>query len=1464
MPIPIPLPGVSFMLGADFNADGHEDLLLVDPGRSVAVLLDNGTGPFAAPVVSALPYGTARPGVGDVDGDGIPDLVVSDYTTATGIVMLGHGDGSFTTGSSFGTVTAPGPIALADFNGDGWLDVAVASANTETTKNIVSVHLGDGTGHFTSGPTTTIKWLLPRVIAPVDMNLDGTMDLVASDPLGPTLILLGDGLGGFTSAGTMAGGEEIVTGDFNHDGKPDLAAVPRGNSVAVGLGQGDGTLISTARYDVGYDSSAVVGADVDEDGNLDLLATGTAGSEVALLRGNPDGTFQPAELFVSGPSTWKIAAGDYDRDGHADFVTLDYNAQQVWALSYVRGSGDGRFKTYRAFSAGPAVAESYANYVGGGVVADMNNDGKPDVVVIQQRDTSTWECDLNVMLNDGHGNLATPILSDSGERSWSGHPAFAVGDLDGDGVLDAVVVSSFAYLGAASSLLGTGDGHFFAPTPLSITATGRPTLGHFSSGVNVDLFIDAGTQVAVYPGNGDGTFGTGIVSSTPGDTAVVGDLNGDGKLDYVCSSPSSVSACLNDGTGRFSCSLVSSRETHDMALADLNGDGTLDVLVTVGGGTEARFGNGDGTFGPPLPFTLSPGCVTPFASPVPTADFDGDGKIDVALGTTILLGNGDGTFRSRATFRTVGATATAAADMDGSGSPDLVVVKSSADAVDVLLTRIFPDPTAEASISLRLDTASPVYGQSVKLTATVTGGALALGGAVRFTIDGHDTALVDVARDGTAIHRAAFTVGSHTVGATYIGDDFYQEATTSLELEVGKAPTAVSISGSPNPQIPDWTVTAYVSVSAPRGTGLAFPTGTLALRDGDTPLLVQVVNGRAQLRGLALGAHVISADYSGDANFMPSSKSYTQLMCVTPDATISAPIDVAAVSAGNLASVRAAGSGATYAWTITNADITSGLGTPSITFTAGVAGSIQLSVVVQTPGGCQQSESVTVAILPFRPDQALADGVIYPLAGLQPSTMAIGDLNGDGRDDLAIGGASLIVMLQQGDGTLGAPVTYPSSGGQSIAIGDLNGDGRADIAIANQTVVFFQQSDGSFVPSSFETPRNPYQVATGDVTHDGRTDLVAMPWGSNTNELYVFEQQADGSLVRRDWTISGGGYDCMRLADVNGDGLLDLMVVSPQAGSRVAMRFGDPTRGFGDEALIPLPWAYGPYAVAAGDFSGDGRVDLAIVNDLSIGLLLQDTDGGFSAGQALPVLPWPNAVVSSDLNHDGLADLATVGFEGPNFFVEGWLQGPAEGFRAEKYLMPSVPSNYNNNGQMAAGDLNGDGHTDLAVALDGGGLAVFYGARVMPVTAPAIVGSGAAGSIASVPDAGRGATYTWTIANGTITEGSGSRSIVFTAGVSGAVQLNVTVQSRTLSTSSGARSVTICGTGMPGDVNGDGTETVGDVFYMINYLFANGASPIGCADINGDGQVAVADVFYLVNYLFAGGPAPARPTWTAV
>ncbi|HPS80127.1 MAG TPA: VCBS repeat-containing protein, partial [Thermoanaerobaculaceae bacterium] len=218
MPIPIPLPGVSFMLGADFNADGHEDLLLVDPGRSVAVLLDNGTGPFAAPVVSALPYGTARPGVGDVDGDGIPDLVVSDYTTATGIVMLGHGDGSFTTGSSFGTVTAPGPIALADFNGDGWLDVAVASANTETTKNIVSVHLGDGTGHFTSGPTTTIKWLLPRVIAPVDMNLDGTMDLVASDPLGPTLILLGDGLGGFTSAGTMAGGEEIVTGDFNHDG----------------------------------------------------------------------------------------------------------------------------------------------------------------------------------------------------------------------------------------------------------------------------------------------------------------------------------------------------------------------------------------------------------------------------------------------------------------------------------------------------------------------------------------------------------------------------------------------------------------------------------------------------------------------------------------------------------------------------------------------------------------------------------------------------------------------------------------------------------------------------------------------------------------------------------------------------------------------------------------------------------------------------------------------------------------------------------------------------------------------------------------------------------------------------------------------------------------------------------------------------------------------------------------------
>ena len=786
-PIPIPIASASDLLTADFNRDGHPDLLLVDPGRSLAAFLDNGTGPFATPVVSSLPYATGRPAIADVNSDGITDVVVSDWSTATIAVMLGHGDGTFTQGLSFGSISLPGPLAVADLNGDGDPDIAVASSDSHSGSNVVAVYVGDGTGHFSGGTTTTVGsdyWS----ITPADMNLDGKMDLFVGGYPG-IQFLLGDGHGGFAPHWLTSDGQTVAIGDFNHDGKPDLAIAAGGTHqwfVEVNFGNGDGTFRHSARYAVGYNSGSIEAVDIDGDANVDLLAAGTLGSAVTVLRGKPDGTFHQAELFVSGPGTWKIVTGDFDRDGSTDFVTLDYNANEVWAMSFVRGNGDGTFRSYRGFHTSSIVPVVWPGLSAtGGAVADMNNDGKPDVVVIQQHPPA-HSCDLGVMLNDGTGELAKPRLTDTGKQVWTGNPTFAVGDVNRDGRQDAVVLSDFAGELTAETLLGDGTGGFSAPIPFEVAGFGQPTLGKFNDDTVPDLFVPSNYFATVSPGNGDGTFGTSIRSETPASNVLVGDINGDGTLDYVSSFVRSVNACMNDGTGGFSCRTVTSNEVSAAALADFNDDGRLDLLLTTYTGTQTLFGNGDGTFGTPVSVTITPAPNYPSLEPVTTADFDGDGNLDVAFGTTVYVGNGDGTFRSRARFRTTAAGLVTAADLDGSGSPDLVVTKTSADDVDVLLTRTTEDPAEWSSIELAGDRTLLKFGQTVTLTASIVGSAIPLSGAVVFAVDGRPSALITVSRAGIATWAPKLDVGFHTIGATYTGDEYYRSSTAYIEVIVSR------------------------------------------------------------------------------------------------------------------------------------------------------------------------------------------------------------------------------------------------------------------------------------------------------------------------------------------------------------------------------------------------------------------------------------------------------------------------------------------------------------------------------------------------------------------------------------------------------------------------------------------------------------------------------------------------------
>ena len=345
----------------DVNGDGKPDLVLANIcacDLGVAVLIANGDGTFR----TAVTYNSGGAfadsiAIADVDGDGIPDLVVGNEcgnfsnnacsgTGESGVgVLLGNGDGTFRAPLTFlsgGTFLQS--VAVADVDGDGRPDllavngcafVNAAKCSGTLRNGTVGVLLNRGFGTFQLANTFDSGGLVPTSIAVGDLNGKGTLDLVvansSSDALG---VLLGNGSGSFgkpiTYSAHFANWVEVA--DVNGDGKLDL--VVANGSVGVLLGNGDATFQPIVSYDSGGAStSAVTVRDVNGDGKADLIVANHGSGSVGVLLGIGNGTFQKALTYSTGGSSPNsVAVSDVNRDAKPDLLTTNSGSGSVGVL----------------------------------------------------------------------------------------------------------------------------------------------------------------------------------------------------------------------------------------------------------------------------------------------------------------------------------------------------------------------------------------------------------------------------------------------------------------------------------------------------------------------------------------------------------------------------------------------------------------------------------------------------------------------------------------------------------------------------------------------------------------------------------------------------------------------------------------------------------------------------------------------------------------------------------------------------------------------------------------------------------------------------------------------------------------------------------------------------------------------------------------------------------------------------
>ena len=699
------LNGPGAVVNVDVNGDGKLDLVEIGSDQTIAVLLGRGDGTFKSPKeYYAAGNGARSLAVADLNGDGKPDIVVVNSVDSTVSVLLGKGDGTFkaqtevqaqagdgTPAPSYVVGGAPVSAAIADVNNDGKPDILV----TNFTSATVSILLGNGDGTFKAQTTVDVD-LGPTSVVAADMNRDGKMDLIVNNSKADSFgVLLGNGdgtfgpevntqLGPFVNAAPL---QTLLVADFNHDGNLDVITTTsqlNAQTVLYYGGNGDGSFRPGRTLVTGRETTFLATADLNGDGDLDLIAGSFAGATLRVMFGNGVGGFSagtdyPAAGITGSLGTQGFTVGDFNGDGHPDIASVNPSASLIQVLY---NDGKGRFHLAHALDTGDSPTDVQT--------ADLNGDHHLDLVEIDSADGT-----MGVRLGNGDGTfqaLQTYPVGANPQR------LFLV-DVNHDGKLDAVTVNYGD--STVSVLLGNGDGTFrsrrtFDAGPNAVDLG----VGDLDRDGNLDLVVGNAVvaTVSVLHGNGDGTFKAPVAypASNTVNGVAVGDLDQDGFPDVVTVG-AFVTVLHNDRKGglkplSFDSAGVSADAYSAIGvratLRDVNGDNKLDILVADSSNSQLAvlLNTGGGHFQLPTDF---PTCANPRS--LALGDLNADGDVDVAVAcqgsssTGVLLGNGRGGFINFTYPAELSPRGLAIGDFDEDGEPDIAVANGDSDNLNLLL-----------------------------------------------------------------------------------------------------------------------------------------------------------------------------------------------------------------------------------------------------------------------------------------------------------------------------------------------------------------------------------------------------------------------------------------------------------------------------------------------------------------------------------------------------------------------------------------------------------------------------------------------------------------------------------------------------------------------------------------------------------------------------------------------------------